>query len=130
MSATRFETDMTHTVNYVAADDYVLIAFVGEVTTEDLQKCRAEASDLLTANDCTRLLVDATREAPRRDVLGDYDFTSQHRAQLPPGTRHAVLIRASESEYVRFVENVARNRGVDLELFVSLDEALSWLNSV
>ena len=118
---------MKHHVTYKAELDYVSIALCGEVSTDDLVDCRAEAVSLLQANSCKRLLVDATQEAPRRDVTDDFHFTSEHASQFPLGTRHAVLVQVSEQEYMKFVENVARNRGVDMYLFIDRDHAMDWL---
>ncbi len=118
---------MDHHVSYDAELDYVSITLVGNVTTDDLVTCRAEAIALLEDKDCLSLLVDASRAAPRRDVMDDYHFTSEHASQVPRGTRHAVLVRASEQEYMQFVENVARNRGVGMQLFYDRDQALGWL---
>ena len=118
---------MKNHVTYDAELDFVTIELSGEVSTDTLVQCRTEAVSLLQANDCKRLLVDATHEAPRRDVTDDYHFTSEHASLFPPGTRHAVLVQLSEHEYMKFVENVARNRGVDMNLFIDRAQALTWL---
>ena len=118
---------MENYVKYDADLDFVTITLSGEVSTDDLVACRSEAITLLLANECTRLLVDATTEAPRRDILDDYQFTSEHASQFPRGTRHAVLVQAGERDYMEFVENVARNRGVEMRLFIDRDQALEWL---
>ena len=118
---------MEHKVTYNAKLDFVTIKLSGEVLTDSLVECRAEAVSLLKTNKCNRLLVDATDEAPRREVTDDYHFTSEHASHFPLGTRHAVLVQASEQDYMQFVENVARNRGVDMNLFVDRDHALNWL---
>ncbi len=118
---------MPYAASYLADPGYVSLTLSGSVTLEDLEGGRDRAVALLDKHRCRRLLVDATREQRKQPVLDDYSFTSQLGEQFPPGTVHAVVVRANEKEYMRFVENVAVNRGVDMQLFLDRDQALKWL---
>ena len=120
---------MQFSVVYLADQAYVLSTLTGDVSERDLKSARGEMNSELLAHGCKRLLVDATGISRMQSVVSDFEFTAQHRTELPPGTRHAVVIKPEQEEHMRFVENVAQNRSVNLRLFTDKNEAVGWLCS-
>ena len=118
---------MPYVVEHIKDAGYVTVTLTGDVTMAELIASREEAASQLAENDCTSLLVDATRVARMQSIFDDFAFTSQHRSYLPPPIRTAVVIQQAHLDHMRFVENVARNRGVKLTLFIEREEALRWL---
>ena len=118
---------MPYDVKFVEDGNYVSGTMTGDITETDLKSIRSEMNDLLNAHSCVRLLVDASGGTNKQSFMTDFEFTAQHRTELPPGTSHAVVIRSDQKEHMQFVENVAQNRGVNLRLFLDRNEAISWL---
>lgn len=118
---------MRYEVDFREHEGYVAGTFYGDVTEDDLRAARGEMNVHLSSNGCRRLLVDATEVTRMQSAPADFDFTAEHQSALPTGTRHAVLISAEHAERMQFVEDVAQNRHIDLQVFVDRDAALSWL---
>ena len=118
---------MQSNVVYVDDAGYVSGALTGDVIEAELGVIREEMNSKLLEHDCRRLLVDATGISRLQSVFEDYEFTKQHRTELPQGTRHAVLIRPEHQEHMRFVEDVAQNRSINLRVFTDRDQAIDWL---
>ena len=53
--------------------------------------------------------------------------SSALRTRHPSGIHIAVLALEQDFDYLKFVEDVARNRGVDRLVFTDQDQALEWL---
>ena len=118
---------MAHAIEFVKDTKYVGVALTGEITKNDLEIARNEANLALTANNCNRILVDATRSNPRLSVLELFEFEKEHRLRFPLGVRIALVVPPDRLENLRFAENVAQNRGVNMNLFLDRAQALNWL---
>lgn len=118
---------MRYKVEFKEHEGYVAGKFVGEVTEDDLRAARQEMNVHLSGNGCRRLLVDASEITRMQSAPADFDFTAEHQSALPKGTRHAVVISPEHAERMQFVEDVAQNRYIDLQVFVDRDAALAWL---
>jgi hypothetical protein len=87
---------------------------------------------LAAENLCNRFLVDCLdMDAGRLGVTLDILSLAELLASLPPGTieREAVLLplSAAAAEDMAFFEPAARNRGVNVRVFRSREDALAWL---
>ena len=118
---------MAYIANYVPDYDYVSGKISGKLSQPDMEKFRNEIISLLHTNDCGNLLIEALRESPRRSIVDDFEFASQHAARFPPRTRHAIVVQPGEMDYMQFVKDVATNRGAAMNLFTSKEQALQWL---
>ena len=118
---------MGYTVEFVKDANYIQVVLQGEVTKEDHYNSTAEAVDAVSASSCSRLLVDTTRAKLKMSATEDYDFVSQLPSQYPVGMRIAVVVHADDFNYHKFIENVARNRGLQLTVFGDSIQALNWL---
>ena len=100
---------------------------VGEATYDDHEGSRVAVAAQFEKTGCRRLLVDASASTTQMSVVDDYDFT----AQLSDFSRYQATIamvgNPQEQEQNQFVENVARNRGLNLRLFDNRDDAVHWL---
>lgn len=118
---------MEHTIEFEKDAKYVSVVLTGEVTKNELEAARNEANLVLTANGCDRLLVDTTRSKPSLSIVERFEFASEHPSSFPPNIRIALFGRPDELMNHQFTENVARNRGVDMNVFLDGDRALNWL---
>ena len=118
---------MAHTIEFMKDDKYVNVELTGKITKNDLESARNKANLKLTANSCNGILVDATRSDPKLSVLEFFEFEIDHRSRLPQGIRIALAIRPDQLKNLQFAENVAQNRGVNMNLFLDRAQALHWL---
>ena len=118
---------MAYTVEFVKGAKYIQVALLGEVTKEDHYNSTDKAVHAVSANSCNRLLVDTTQAKLKMSATEDYDFVSQLPPQYPIGTRIAVVVHPDDANYHKFIENVARNRGLQLSVFSDKNQALNWL---
>jgi len=118
---------MAYSVDYRQAAGIVRIVLADDVSRQELEAARSESSGLLTEHGSHRLFVDASKEKQRQPILEDFEFTKRLREAYGPKVRIAVLVDADDESYMRYVEDVARNRGVNMSLFIDKQAALDWL---
>ncbi len=118
---------MQFDVVYIESPGYVSATLSGDVVDEVLKTARGEMNSKLLAHDCKRLLVDAGGVSHMQSIISDFEFTAEHRTKLPPGTRHAVVIKDEHRPHMQFVEDVAQNRSINLKLFTDRNAAIEWL---
>lgn len=104
-----------------------MLVYTGEVIENDFNNSRDEVELTLTNSGWNKLLVDATKGLSRASVIEDYKFVSDLRSRLPAGIRIALVLRPDQLGPSQFVEDVAQNRGLNLQLFEERSEALHWL---
>ena len=118
---------MGYTVEFVEDAKYVQVVLLGEVTKEDHFNSTDDAVHAVSGNSCNRLLVDTTQAELKMSATEDYDFVSQLPSQYPIGMRIAVVVHPDDFNYHKFIENVARNRGLQLTVFRDKVMASNWL---
>ena len=118
---------MAYEVVFVADANHVCATLTGAITEDEIKAARSDMNSELIDHSCERLLVDATGLTTMLPVLTDFEFTADHKTELPPRTWHAVVIRPDQQEHMQFVENVAQNRAINLRLFTDRNEAANWL---
>ncbi len=118
---------MAYTVDVEQGASYVSAALTGEITIFDLEGIRDDSSRAMQDHGLTRLLLDASRSTPTQSVADDFDFTSELKAHFPRNVRHAIIHRPEAAAHMKFVEDVARNRGLNLRVFFDRAAALDWL---
>ena len=106
---------------------YVSLVLTGKVTRTEHESSTNEANLMLTANNCKRLLVDAAAADHKMSVGENFKFASALRSRHQAGIRIAVLVQPDDLEHLRLVENVAKNRGVNLTVFADKVKAFEWL---
>jgi hypothetical protein len=98
-----------------------------EVTRTELIAQRQMVAEALSGRALKKVLIDATAIArmPSVATLFDHNWAVASNDILQP-VRYAVVFRALDSD-VQFLENSARNRGLEIKCFTSREEALGWL---
>lgn len=117
----------TITINPLEHKQCVLLHYEGQVSIQDASKTLEHAGQLLVAHGWQRLIVDATKITSRLPTMDLYQCASQSLQRLPKGIRIALVIGAAHATDGRFMEDVARNRGLPLTVFVDAFDARAWL---
>ncbi|MEI7527296.1 MAG: hypothetical protein WCK76_00015 [Elusimicrobiota bacterium] len=121
---------MSYQISKTGAPPYILIQYLGEVSSKDLLDAVAEAAKLsqdsgllLFLADCSRMSVGHS-ELILRQVLNIIE-----QSKIPPAFKEAILLPEAGTpvESARLYETTARNRGYNVRLFESKEDALKWL---
>jgi hypothetical protein len=80
------------------------------------------------ARSCSRVLIEENLKGPRLDILDVFDIASsaRERATTPLPVVAYVDVNAT-SDLMKFAEDVAVNRGIDVRVFSSVADAAQWL---
>ena len=125
---------MPYSVEYLEEQGVVETVYAGALSTAEFNEAVVATADTAAGRLCTRFLSDCRglevgEHSPTLDIWALAEFL----ARLPPGTfeREALLLPAAAAagEDIRFYETTCRNRGLDVRVFSSRDEALAWLAS-
>ncbi|MBU8922073.1 MAG: hypothetical protein KOO63_09670 [Bacteroidales bacterium] len=98
----------------------------GDVNAEDLKKSLETVFKIRQEQGLTRVLVDATRETSLPSTPRVFEFGSQL-AELLRGMKFALATSPETDRDLRFLVTVAINRGAQVSVFDSVDDALVWL---
>ena len=110
---------------------YVHARATGDMTPENALRFLVESNGACTARGKRRLLLEFGFTGPSLNGGSIYDIVSARSSHGAVFERIAYVDVSSErnSEHKRFAETIARNRGVNVRLFPSLEEARQWLSS-
>ena len=118
---------MPHKTEPVESSCYVRLDLTGDLTRTDHEVARAAAANVLKQKGWNKLFIDATQARPKMSVADDYEFTEQHDNHFPTVLRTAIVHGPDAAADFRFIENVGRNRGMNMRLFEDHAAALEWL---
>ena len=105
----------------------ILIDSRDDVGETDLMKSLESVLQIVRDQGLNKVVVDATHQASLPSTVALYYFVSELSKQARD-VEHAIVAAGQLPEEMRFIETVGQNRGVNIQLFSSRDEALSWLN--
>jgi hypothetical protein len=119
---------------YLDQHHVVETVYAGVLSPEQFNAAVAATADTAAEHLCTRFLSDCRDlESGDRSTTLDIWALADFLAKLPAGTfeREALLLPAAVAavEDIRFYETTCRNRGLDVRVFSTRDEALAWLVS-
>jgi hypothetical protein len=116
-------------VNAVNEGDYILTVYNGEPTIGDLEAGRLRAQQLLEEYGCRKLLIDITLVLKlHSSVANIYLFVESLKA-VPPEMKIGVIIPPEQRWCADFTEKIAANRGIQLKVHTSDEQARLWLLS-
>jgi len=113
-----------------SGDECVCVHVDGEVTLPDAKRIAAAAHAAVQEHACRRILVDAREAVVRLSLLDLYELgESASRLMLGAVDGVALVVPAESLQPDRFFERVCQNRGLKLQVFTDLDEAVQWLKA-
>ena len=117
-------------VSWRQEDGIILVQEHGEVTETDFARSVDEIRRLSREHACREVLVDTTEQTTPTTVSNLYVRGVHAAAHLRiMGVRVAILVDDRLRERHRFFENVARNRGFQVQIHYDEVSALAWLHS-
>jgi hypothetical protein len=121
---------MPYAVTYWPEKKLIHIQNVGKLTPDDYRAGAREALRLSREHGVSRCLIDDSaldNQVGTTDLYTLPDFYES--IGIPKTIKAAVLISEQTPKIsdIAFFETVCRNRGYDVKLFTSPDEAIAWL---
>jgi hypothetical protein len=98
----------------------------GVIKIEDLRNSMNEVTRIHQEQGLNKVFVDATRETAFPSAIPTFEFGSEL-AQSMVNLKIAVITSQKMKNIIRFLETVAQNRGAQLQIFDSEEEAFAWL---
>ena len=100
----------------------------GEVSEQDLARSREQVSDIMREQGIMKVLVDAREETSLPSTFPLFLFGSSFaQSDILRSMTLAAVVSEMTKKHLAFIETVARNRGVEIRIFDSMDAALAWL---
>ena len=119
--------DTPYRIEVVVHDSYLHAAVWGTHTPDNVLRFLGEVHEACVANRKDSVLLDMRLEGP---TMGTGNIFSVIQQRSDPGRelrRIAYVDAGRDPGKAKFAETVARNRGVNVRLFASVEEAKKWL---
>jgi hypothetical protein len=117
---------MPEEVSILADLGIIQVDSYGHVSERDLLASMEEVLAIYRDRGFSRVFVDASRETSLPATLPLHQFGAVL-SEDATSLKFAVLVSEQVREELRFLETVTRNRGMEVRMFASRDEALAWL---
>lgn len=97
-------------------------------TLADAEQYTVDIIDACNTNACQRVLCDEREFEYRLDTVDTYQLAEFAAEAAPRVRRVAIVTGAANLEDGKFYETVARNRGLYVRIFGSMEAARAWLD--
>ena len=118
---------MPYFIKPVEEDQCVLLTYQGEVPPIEMVAVRYEANALLAAKHWNQMVVDVSALQTTPTAWELFKFASGLSSDLPRDARLALVVRPEQTKHAKLIERVARNDGISLFCFFSIEEATVWV---
>jgi len=119
---------MKYNMSLDDSGEYIKIDLSGYLSLEALQEKSTELLEYCLQNDKRKIFVDATNQNGMLSVLERFKMGTYLEQMWKKKIKIAVLVNESSLQEHMFFENVARNRGLMISMFIDEIKALDWLN--
>lgn len=121
-----------YTIDYDEGADLVRVQARGvDESLEEVQRYGTAVIDACRHRNCSLVLVDERELTYRLSTGETYELGQYYAAFCPQGVlRVALVVNQSNLEDAEFFETVTFNRGLQFNIFTSMDEALAWLKQL
>ena len=111
----------------VVHDGYLQATAHGMHTQENMSRFLGEVYKACLANRKDSVLLDIQFEGPSMGTSSIFSVVQERIAQAQELRRIAYIDAVRDPAKTGFAETVARNRGVNVRLFASVEQAKAWL---
>lgn len=123
---------MSNSVTYDAEDRLITIGLKGKIDKALVRKLASETGQIARQHDCYLVLTDAREATVDMTTLDIYDLPNilveiLSETGIPLYKFKRALVVSTDIDDFTFFETVSRNRGQDVRLFRSMDEARLWV---
>jgi hypothetical protein len=121
---------MPHHISIIHTDDFMKLSPDGTLDFDEADRILEEATSVLNAQDYYSIIVD-TRSAHSTMSYGDLFHLSIElfKHGMTFRRRTAILCPRERLSDGQFFTTVCRNRGLDVSVFITYEEAMDWLSN-
>ena len=122
------KSEADYTLAVLPGTDIAVFHWKGPITLEDRVENLERMSEFCGEQGVRKLVIDGRDQENETDLLDSYTFG----AQVPMAFRglFVAVVHRPDDEALKFIETVAFNRGSGTKAFTTMDEAVSWLESM
>jgi hypothetical protein len=121
---------MAHQLHIHAASAYLHVLVTGANTPEVVRAYLREILEICKSRRCTAVLIEENLTGPGLKLVEIYSIVSEG-TEYPLAHLLKVAFVNANSEHAlrstKFAETVARNRGINVRAFPTVQEAAAWL---
>jgi len=118
---------MEHRIEIQNKGDYLLVDYSGNFTLQGAKECIDKYVEACNELNCSKVLLDTRHMTGPLGIMDRYKMGRYAIKTKVQKIRTAMIGTKSYVLPDRFLENVARNLGVDVKVFLDPDEAVRWL---
>ena len=118
---------MTHKLAYNPESDCIELTVEGTFTMERLKRIAPEVAQLSEQSGCLNILNDMSGANIEISLAEVYSSPQEMDNSGITRTTRRALVVPPDFNQAAFLETVTRNRGHNLKVFTSREEALGWL---
>ena len=120
-------TEMPETVCIDMKHGVILIDSSNQVREDDLWQSLESVLQIAHHQGLSKVMVDATGQKSLPSIMALFHFASELSSRARD-LKHAIVVSEQSPEDIHFIETAAHNRGANIQIFSSRDDAFSWLN--
>jgi hypothetical protein len=121
---------MSYILNFERRSSYLYITVTGENSYDNVLQYLSEVRDLCEQYKCTDVLIVENLGGPSLDTFSIFDIISKVSEQTIRVVKNIAYVDINPAHNVdemAFAENVAVNRGVNVQIFSDIYRAEQWL---
>jgi hypothetical protein len=112
---------------------YLHITVRGKNTPENVLICLSEVREKCLQHECPNVLIEEHLNGPSLHTFTMFDNITEASKRVHPVISHIAYVDVNPEHdwnQLKFAENVAVNRAVNVKLFPSVTEAEKWLSNM
>ena len=117
---------MPERVSVLEEKDIILVESYDEISVEDIRNSLAQVITIQRETGYVKILVDGSKETSMPETFPLYEF-GEDLAKSLRGSQIAVIRSLFTHRDLEFLETVISNRGGQIRVFESVEEAYAWL---
>lgn len=124
---------MSYTLTVENKTNYLHVTVEGKNSSENVLKYLAEVQDKCLQHKCPNVLIEEHLTGPGLSTFTIYDVIAEASQRVHPNIFHIAYVDLNPEHNMRdlkFAENVAVNRSVNVKIFSTVTEAEQWLKSI
>ena len=118
---------MPYRIEAFPDEGYILLEHYGEISVAEVDAARLDVMEQVVKHAMTAILVSVIGVTNKLSTFDAFYVTESHGKIKHPNMRGALLARSDQMADAKFMETVARNRGMNIWAFADKEEALAWL---
>ena len=123
---------MAHETRIEHRGAYLYAAVSGDNTPKDVQEYVSEVRTACEAHGCSRVLIEENLRGPSLRTMDIFDIVLRGTQRSAPAVTTIAYLDVNPEHRMadlKFAENVASNRGLNIRVFADKAEAEQWLSS-